>query len=185
MNYQWIDKEIKYDGTQLTSHFAYKNFKIHGDSIIAFAGPVNVKLSEMVDIEDVINNEPISSDKMLSFIVETFDINLSGAIWMQRFLTAIIQDEMNHRLKGIFIERDGDDLYYNDRKLSVSIATVSPVSALIHMALNITGIGAPIPIASLEETHINYIELAKIILNRFSQEFEEVDYARKKVNWVK
>ena len=65
-----IDKEIKYIGSQLAPHWIYKNFNIQGDAIVAFIGEVDVKLDEMVDIEDVINNEPIYSKKMLNFLIE-------------------------------------------------------------------------------------------------------------------
>ena len=63
----FIENEIKYIGSQLAPHWIYKNFKIQGDAIVAFVGECEVKLTEMVDIEDVINNEPIYSKYMLSF----------------------------------------------------------------------------------------------------------------------
>lgn len=66
MLYKLLDKEIKYEGYQLAPHWIYKNFKIQGDAIVAFCGECEVKLTEMVDIEDVINNEPIYSKNMLS-----------------------------------------------------------------------------------------------------------------------
>ena len=56
----FIDKEIKYTGRELSPHWIYKNFNICGDCIVAFVGEVDVRLDEMVDIEDVINVEPIS-----------------------------------------------------------------------------------------------------------------------------
>ena len=70
----YIDNEIKYIGSQLAPHWIYKNFNIQGDAIVAFCGECDVKLTEMVDIEDVINNEPIYSKYMLSFISEQFNI---------------------------------------------------------------------------------------------------------------
>ena len=71
MKTKFIDKKIKYIGSQLAPHWIYKNFGIQGDAIVAFTGECDVKLSEMVDIEDVINNEPIYSKSMLSFISAT------------------------------------------------------------------------------------------------------------------
>ena len=68
MKTKFIDKEIKYIGSQLSPHWIYKNFNIQGDVIVAFQGECKVDLTEMVDIEDVINNEPIYSKYMLSFI---------------------------------------------------------------------------------------------------------------------
>ena len=59
----FIEKEIKYIGSQLSPHWIYRNFNILGDAIVSFIGEVDVKLDEMVDIEDVINNEPIYSKK--------------------------------------------------------------------------------------------------------------------------
>ena len=72
----FIENEIKYIGSQLAPHWIYKNFKIQGDAIVAFVGECEVKLTEMVDIEDVINNEPIYSKYMLSFITEQFNVEL-------------------------------------------------------------------------------------------------------------
>ena len=76
MKILFIENEIKYIGSQLAPHWIYKNFKLQGDSIVAFCGECEVKLDEMVDIEDVINNEPIYSKYMLSFISEQFNIGL-------------------------------------------------------------------------------------------------------------
>ena len=68
MKIKFIDEEIKYIGSQLVPHWIYKNYNVQGDAIVAFIGECEVKLTEMVDIEDVINNEPIYSKSMLSFI---------------------------------------------------------------------------------------------------------------------
>ena len=87
----FIDDEIKYIGSQLAPHWIYKNFKIQGDAIVAFCGECEVKLTEMVDIEDVINNEPIYSKYMLSFITEQFNVDLIEGVLRQRLLMSIIK----------------------------------------------------------------------------------------------
>ncbi|MCX7821308.1 MAG: DUF366 family protein [Brevinematales bacterium] len=180
----FIEREIKYDGSQLSSHFAYKNFKIAGDSIVCFIGPVDVKLSEMVDIEDVINNEPISSDKMLNFIIEVFGFEIKGLIALQRLFINIIRESIESINPSIRIERDGDDLYYKGKKLSISIATLSPISGLIHTAINIVNTGCPIEVSSLEEMGIDYKEAGKRIIDNFISEYEGIKFASVKVNWV-
>lgn len=185
MTSKYIEKDIRYEGTQLASHFAYRNFKISGDSIVAFEGPVDVRLTEMVDLEDVINREPISSDRMLNFIVELFDLDLKGTICLQRLLTAIACEESNRALNGIRVERKGDDLYFDGRKLSVSIATSSPVSTMIHFAMNIEKTGAPIPVSCLKEMGLEPREFGNNILRLFTEEFNAIRFARVKVNWVK
>ena len=90
----FIDKEIKYIGSQLTPHWIYKNFKIQGDVIVAFCGECEVKLTEMVDIEDVINNEPIYSKYMLSFITEQFNIGLVEGVFRQRLLISCLKEAL-------------------------------------------------------------------------------------------
>ena len=91
---KYIDEEIKYVGSQLSPHWIYKNYKLQGDVIVAFCGECEVKLTEMVDIEDVINNEPIYSKYMLSFITEQFNVNLIEGVFRQRLLMCIIKEEI-------------------------------------------------------------------------------------------
>ncbi len=181
----FVEREIKYDGNQLSSHFAYKNFKIAGDSIIGFIGPVEVKLSEMVDIEDVINNESISSDKMLNFIIEVFGFDMNGLVCLQRLFINIIKESLESINSSVEIIRKGDDLFYKNKKLSVSIATISPVSGLIHTALNIVNTGCPIEVSSLNEMNIDSKEAARKIIDNFIYEYEGIKFASVKVNWVK
>lgn len=179
-----INDEIKYEGWQLTPHWIYKNFKLQGDSIVAFIGECEVKLTEMVDIEDVINNEPIYSKSMLSFISEQFNINLVEGVFRQRLLMCIIKESLEKR--GILVVRDGDDLFVNGRKLSVSIATKSATSILIHTGLNITSAGTPIPTVGLEnDLGIHDINcFAEEIMLRYSQELDDIVMASTKVRGV-
>ena len=117
----FIDNEIKYEGWQLCPHWIYKNFKLQGDAIVACVGECEVKLTEMVDIEDVINNEPIYSKLMLSFISEQFNVGLVEGVFRQRLLICKIKEALEKR--GFVVTRDGDDLFFDDKKLTVSIAT--------------------------------------------------------------
>ncbi len=100
MKIKFIDEEIKYIGSQLAPHWIYKNFHIQGDAIVAFIGECKVDLTEMVDIEDVINNEPIYSKLMLSFISEQFGIGLVEGVLRQRLLITIIKELLEEN--GIF-----------------------------------------------------------------------------------
>ncbi|MBE7706924.1 MAG: DUF366 family protein [Cyanobacteria bacterium SIG30] len=183
MNTFFIEKEIKYIGSQLAPHWIYKNFNLLGDSIVAFIGEVEVKLTEMVDIEDVINNEPIKSDKMLSFIIEHFDMPLEEAIFAQRMLVTIIKENLEKY--GAKIIRDGDDLFFDGKKLSVSIATKSITSSLIHTALNIVPTGAPIEISSLDEIGIKDVKKFAIdVMLCYSNEIKSIKNAFCKVRGV-
>ena len=179
----FIEKEIKYIGSQLAPHWIYKNFHIQGDAIVAFIGEVDVKLDEMVDIEDVINNEPIYSKKMLNFIIENFNSSLEQMVWIQRLFISIIKEVIEEY--GIIVKRDGDDLFFDNRKLSVSIATKSITSCLIHTALNIIKEGAPISASDLTEIGIVDIrEFAQKIMQKFSNEAQSIKMATYKVRGV-
>ena len=180
----FIDDEIKYIGSQLAPHWIYKNFKIQGDVIVAFIGECEVKLTEMVDIEDVINNEPIYSKSMLSFITEQFNVNLVEGVFRQRLLICIIKELLEER--GVFVVRNGDDLMIDGRKLSVSIATKSTTSILIHTGLNIISEGAPVKASGLtSELGISDIkEFALEVMKRYSEELQDIVLASIKVRGV-
>ena len=184
MHTKLIEKEIKYIGSQLAPHWIYKNFKLQGDVIVAFIGECEVALTEMVDIEDVINNEPIYSKSMLSFITEQFNVNLVEGVFRQRLLICIIKELLEER--GIFVVRNGDDLMIDGRKLSVSIATKSTTSILIHTGLNILSEGAPVKASGLtSELGISDIkEFALEVMKRYSEELEDINLASTKVRGV-
>lgn len=184
MKTKLIEEEIKYIGSQLAPHWIYKNFKLQGDAIVAFIGECEVKLTEMVDIEDVINNEPIYSKLMLSFITEQFGVELVEGVFRQRLLICIIKELLEER--GVFVVRNGDDLMINNRKLSVSIATKSTTSILIHTGLNILSEGAPVKASGLtSELEIEDVrEFALEVMKRYSEEIEDIKLASTKVRGV-
>ena len=184
MHTKLIEKEIKYIGSQLAPHWIYKNLKLQGDAIVAFIGECEVALTEMVDIEDVINNEPIYSKSMLSFITEQFNVNLVEGVFRQRLLICIIKELLEER--GIFVVRNGDDLMIDGKKLSVSIATKSTTSILIHTGLNILSEGAPVKASGLtsELGIVDIKEFALEVMKRYAEELEDINLASTKVRGV-
>ena len=184
MQVKFIDKEIKYEGYQLAPHWIYKNFNIQGDATVAFIGECDVKLEEMVDIEDVINNEPIYSKSMLNFISEQFNIGLVEGVLRQRLLICKIKEALEKR--GFKIIRNGDDLFFDNKKLTVSIATKSTTSVLIHTGINIISSGAPINASGLtEDMQITDIkDFAIDILKEYSNELDDIVRASTKVRGV-
>lgn len=186
MNIKFSDKEIKYTGKELSPHWIYRNFNLQGDSIVAFAGECEVKLTEMVDIEDVINNEPIYSKLMLNFIIEHFNIGLIEGVIRQRLLICIIKDLLDAKVQNSkdvkVIIRSGDDLFVEGRKLSVSIATKSSTSVLIHIGININPDGAPVNAIGLDFLKIWDIKgFANEVMVKYSQEIDDIILASTKV----
>lgn len=179
-----IDENVKYEGWQLSPHWIYKNYKIQGDAIVGFIGECEVKLTEMVDIEDVINNEPIYSKSMLSFISEQFNIGLVEGVFRQRLLICTIKEALEKR--GYKITRNGDDLFFDGKKLTVSIATKSATSVLIHTGINIDSEGAPVKASGLtsELGMTDIEEFAKEVMLSYAEEIDDIILASAKVRGV-
>lgn len=183
MHTKFIEQEIKYTGEELAPHWIYKKFHLQGDAIVAFCGECEVKLTEMVDIEDVINNEPIYSKNMLSFIVEHFNIGLVEGVTRQRLLICIIKEALEEKLNANFeVIRKGDDLFIEGKKLSVSIATKSLTSVLMHVGINIDPTDAPVEAIGLDYLKILDIKgFAQTIMVKYSQEIDDIILASTKV----
>ena len=179
----FVKEKIKYTGKELRSHFAYDRFNIQGDSLLAFCGECEVTVSDLVDIADVKDNAPIYSENMLHFIAEFFYGDLEMAILKQRLLMAIIKDEIAS-LSGALLIRQGDDIYEENAKLSVSIATSSPVSFMIHAGVNISSKNTPVKTKGLLDYGIDEEVFAESILDSFSKEILGVRSARCKVRGV-
>ncbi len=183
MQIAFIEKNLKYDGSQLSSHFAYRDLGILGDSCVAFIGPCEVKLESMVDLEDVRDRAPIYSPLMLHFILESFQLDLKAAVLLQRLMvTQILQLLQERGVQGL--RREGDDIFFQDKKLSVSIATQSPVSTLIHIGLNIQIEGVPVKAVGLAGWGVDPVEFAKACLKKIQAEYLEVLKATWKVRGV-
>ncbi|HND85774.1 MAG TPA: DUF366 family protein [Pseudobdellovibrionaceae bacterium] len=180
-----------YDGTQLRSLYTYLKFGILGDSVVAWAGPCKVNPTHMVDGEDLRAGEKIQGDSMLHFIVEVFDRDLAFMVAMQRIFASLIEEELE-KIFQTNINRSGDDLFWGDGKLSISIATQSPVSSLLHFAVNLSNRGTPVKTASIEDLamidgknhHLPIKDLANRFMSRFSSEYESILIATQKVKWV-
>ena len=187
MKYKFIDKEFTYDGSQLRSLFAYLNYGVMGDSIVSWVGPCQIPEEKIVDGEDLLAGEKIEGSLMLHFIIEYFPAHLSLGVSLQRLLASLAKDYISQKLElsSSEITRQGDDLFFKNRKLSISIATNSPVSTLIHFALNVSNHGTPVSTSSLEDLKLDPKAFADDIGLHFSSEFADIVMATKKVKWVK
>ncbi|MCS6837956.1 MAG: DUF366 family protein [Bdellovibrionaceae bacterium] len=179
-----------YDGSQLAPLRNYLKFGLSGSSCISWIGPCCVRPEFMVDGEDVRSESEIASDSMVHFIAELFHIDLIGAIAFQRLMAEIAREVIYScgTNTGIFtseqgrlILREGDDLFWEGRKLSISIATRSAGSCLVHFAVNVVRGGAPIPVSCLEELGVNPSSFAMNFLSRIEQEWDDMWFAYYKV----
>ncbi len=121
---------------------------------------------------------------MLHFIAEHFDVDLEKAVLRQRLLATIVREGLE-RLSGRRIERRGDDLFDGDRKLSISIATVTPVSSKIHFGINVVRAeGLDVPTEGLETYGVATRALAEAVLGHYAEEIAGVLDARTRARGV-
>jgi hypothetical protein len=184
MQHQLLKNRITYTGAELRSRWAQEQSGIEGDAIVAFIGPADVPIENMVDLEDVANNAPIKSDLMLHFIVEHNGVPLERGVHLQRLLVAIIYEELMKRGVERSLVRLGDDIYDGDKKLSVSIAAPAPDSICIHTALNISSANTPVPTIGLNDYGIQETPLAEDVMKRYCEETVSMAHACTKVRHI-
>ena len=177
----FIEADIAYTGEQLRSLWAYENHDLQGDSAVAFVGPCDVLAEHMKDMEDLKAASAIRSEKMLHFIIEHFDTDLERAILRQHVLMALMAEDLNRRLGAAQVRRKGSGLYDGGNKLTVSIASVSPVSALIHAGINVSSRNTPVPTRGLADYAIDPRPFADEILAAYADECDTIAGARCKV----
>jgi hypothetical protein len=171
---------IDYDGTQIHSLWAYRTLGLQGDSIVAFQGACEIPFDNMVDLEDVRARSRIASPLMLHFIAEHFDRDLEKAVLRQRLLAAVAKD-----LLGPDVRRDGDDLFLGPGKLSISIATLTPVSSKIHFGINVErALDVGVETRALQDLGVEPAAFARKAMERYAAEMDGVLDARTRVRGV-
>ena len=177
-------EKMTYHGPELRPHFILSHWKIEDSALVAFRGPCDVKTDHLVDWEDRLANDSIKAKEMIHFLGEFFGITLKEGIWIQRLLVSEILVFLINA--GIQAYRDGDDLFMEGKKLSVSIVTASPVSVLLHLGINIDPSGAPVEAigikAIFDEAKTKL--LIETLLTRFKEEYLSVHRASVKVRAV-
>lgn len=181
---RFLEERIEYTGRELRSHFIRERAGIETDGLIAFVGGCSVRGDALVDLEDAGRVSSIEAASMLHFIGEHFAIGLREANLRLRLFAAIIKETIDGTEAGAEIVRSGDDLFVGDRKLTVAICTLSPVSALMHFGVNIDPAGAPVPAIGLEELGIDAEGFARLVMDRYRAECESIEIALRKVRGV-
>lgn len=175
------DERLLYDGSQLRAHWLLAKFGLAGDAMAAFRGPCAVATQEIADLADV-DGPGIAADDMLHVIWESFSApDLLLAVHRQRLLAAQAREVLARLAPQAVVRRDGDDLWVGAGKLSISIATVTPVSSLIHFAVNATNGGAPVRTAALADLAVEATAFADALLAMAATEQSTIAAARAKV----
>ena len=181
-----VDEIFEYDGSQINPSWAFQEFGIYGSSIVTWIGPVNITPDNLKDFADV--GLEIKSNYMVNFICEFFDQqppNMRIAYLRQRLLVMIFREILTEY--GIETKREGDDIFVDGGKLSISIASVSLSSAKIHFALNLEDKGTPDDVETIglfdikDENGVqifsddNLLDLINKTASRFIEELETIE----------
>ena len=213
ITHKHIEESFKYDGSQIEASWAFKSFEIKGSSIITWIGSMNITPNNLKDFEDV--GLEIKSDKIINFIIEHFDqqpANLRIAYMRQRLLVVILKDELTKM--GIESIRKGDDIYIISKvkskikskdkdkksnnlsnvvykKLTVSIATISPSSMKIHLGINLTSEGTPNDVDTIgmlelfddvDLNNSNLVDFINNIVKNYIDELNDIELDISKTN---
>ena len=185
ITHKHVDEIFEYDGSQINPSWAFQEFGIYGSSIVTWIGPVNITPDNLKDFADV--GLEIKSNHMINFICEFFDQqppNMRIAYLRQRLLVMIFREILTEY--GVKTSREGDDIFVDNRKLSISIASVSLSSAKIHFALNLEDKGTPDDVDTIGLYDIrvngqqvfnedNLLDLIEKTVSRFIEELETIE----------
>lgn len=193
IKHKHIDEIFEYDGSQINASWAFNEFGIYGSSVVTWIGPVNITPDNLKDFADV--GLEIKSNIMANFICEFFDCqpaNMRIAYLRQRLLVMIFREILFEN--GVNSLREGDDIFVDGRKLSISIATASLSSMKIHFAFNLNDEGTPDDIDTIGLFDIkdekgkqvfsedNLKNLIEEIVNRFILEINTIENDISKTN---
>lgn len=180
--YKILEGDTAYTGRELRSGWVREKTGLEGDAAAGFVGPCRVATEDLVDMDDAREGEFIRAALMAHVIVEHPGCELEKAVARQRLLVCVLCDMLGER--GLRVRRSGDDVFFDSRKLTVSIAAPGPASSLIHLGINVDPSGAPVPAAGLGELGIEPAALLGELLERYRREIESILYATTKVRSV-
>ena len=181
--------KLNYDGSQLHHAFAYEQKSILGPTISYFIGSAAVK-EHLVDLEDSLSNDFIKSESMVHFIIEIPDATIRETVVWQRFFILLIAARLVEDVDNLHVVIEGDDIMIEKQKLSVSIATLSRFSGLIHVGININvGPGCPVSAIGLVDIDAtaNYkgnFQWAECTAKSFASQYIDIVDATYKVTEV-
>lgn len=172
----FVEDKIPYTGEQLKPLSNYLSHGLLGTSIVSWIGPCDVPHIHMIDVEDLRAQSLIQGAQMLHFVIEAFDFPLKGAVVLQRLMAEMaigILKQENPKIAQQ-MHRSGDDIYWNEKKFNISIATRSAQSSLIHFAVNVTNQGTPVPTCALSDFSVDAKKFAQLMMEKISTEFVDI-----------
>ena len=140
-----------------------------------------------MDLEDSLSYDFIKSESMVHFIIEIPEATIRETVVWQRLFMRLIAARLTSDVDDLYIKVDGDDLMIENQKLSVSIATLSRFSGLIHVGININ-VGPECPVSAIglidiggTENYRGQFQWAELVAKSFADEYIDILKATYKV----
>jgi len=167
----FVEEELPFTGEGLKPHWAFLNYDLAGDSIVAFTGPYQVSPESIPDLRRSKKTKEFKSSRMLHLVVEHFGCDLLETLLYERLLLGIAKDKLNHRLGGDILQIWGDDICDGNKRVTTSSATVNALSGKIHLGINIESGEAK----GLKDYHVSPRELGEVIMDQYRLEVFRID----------
>ncbi len=176
MKFKVLPTERPFTGPEMAQHWAYKNFGLCGDSIVAFRGRFEVPPESWTDLDAVVHGKDFFFADMLNFIVEHFDSGIREAVMRQYILVSILEEKMLHRMEcaECRLVRLGDDLFDADNRLSITACSITPVSTKLYLGVYLD----PSPkngIQGLKFYNLKALDLAELVINQYRAEMRRLE----------
>jgi len=176
MKFKILPRPHDLSGEELRAHWAYKNFGLQGDSIVAFRGLFDVPHELWIDLDPTIQKSDIHSADMLHFVVEHFNSTLRETLLRQYILVSILEEKLLHRMSDVEhrLVRLGEDLFDGENRLTVTAAGSTPVSNKLHLGIYIDPEFLK-GVHGLKAYNIKALELAEIVINQYRAEMRRLE----------
>lgn len=172
--------KLNYDGSLIHNKFGYRYFKeryVPTGCIVSFRGNMSVT-SNLIDLEDKLNNDFIFSEDAVNFCWEIPNLCAVGGVAFQRLFCTYVAHALSNLISkrensNVQITMKGDDImvHVSDdtyKKASVSISTNIDNYCIGHLGINIlAGEKAPSFAYSTNLTDSEVEEFITIVENIF------------------
>ena len=163
-------------GDEMLPHWAYRNFGLLGDSIVAFRGVFRVPPESWVDIDSIIHGRDIYQADMLHFIVEHFHSTIREGALRQYLLVSVLEEKLLHRMAGAEhrLVRLGEDLFDGENRLTLTAVGATPVSIKIHLGIYLESEPKK-EIHGLKAYNIKALDLAELVIDQYRAEMRRLE----------
>ena len=173
MDYLLVPDQMVMTVEAMKSHWALLKFDLWGNSMVIFKGPIKIEPKEMIDLKELKRGTAFPDGDLLHFVIEHFGDDIEKGVLRQNILVNIAEEKISHRLSGRRILRWGDDLYDEDRRITLTAVATTPVSIKIHLGICITS-DTEAGFVGLSEYGLEPEELAEVVGNQYRADMKRL-----------